>query len=465
MKKKASLLSIFLLSVSFISISCSQDKKDPGEYREISFDELKIEAEKTQYLTSPYTAAEVLFYDTLNQRTISSFREKFFVLDGEWASCYGHSYEQEAIRYLNYSLSSEIKYVERDIDNAYFSFFMNDDGFKAYCDYYDEYVYAQFNSYGQLTYLYATAYDEYQQLEGFILISINYHFDSEVSAEVDTLSTKDMELAYLADDDSYHFVGFNQHVRPNKIIIPDYYDDGIHGEKDVVDIELYPIFKSKYAESLEFGSNISKVFFNQYPNGLRNGGLEEFIVRSNSNYYSYDGILYTGNKQTLLLCPPKKAGTVTLHEETISIGPSAFYNCLLINEINFNSKLLKIESYAFYYCGITDIVIPDTVSSIHNDLFLKCPNLNSIEFGSSITSIMSGMINGCDKLKKVTIKNVTKRLSKMFIMNCFSLEDLNYTGTIEEWKNISFYGEWESGLLERISVVHCSNGDYPLTNN
>ena len=54
--------------------------------------------------------------------------------------------------------------------------------------------------------------------------------------------------------------------------------------------------------------------------------------------------------------------------------------------VNFgpNSKLESIGEYAFYYCDISSITIPDSVTSIGNGAFYNCENLQSIYYDGTI---------------------------------------------------------------------------------
>ncbi|MBQ3596346.1 MAG: leucine-rich repeat protein [Clostridia bacterium] len=84
---------------------------------------------------------------------------------------------------------------------------------------------------------------------------------------------------------------------------------------------------------------------------------------------------------------------------------------------NFNFTL---TSTTFSITGIidktiTEIIVPDCVTSISQGAFDGCDSLTSIEIPDSVTSIGKYAFSGCSSLTKV-----------------------NYTGTIDQWVKISF---------------------------
>ena len=67
-----------------------------------------------------------------------------------------------------------------------------------------------------------------------------------------------------------------------------------------------------------------------------------------------------------------------------------------------------IGNYAFAQCySLTEIVIPDTVTSIGQYAFQSCQAATTVTIGSGVTSIASGAFYGCWELKEVVSKPTT----------------------------------------------------------
>lgn len=85
-----------------------------------------------------------------------------------------------------------------------------------------------------------------------------------------------------------------------------------------------------------------------------------------------------------------KLTQVTIPNGVTSIGSSAFNACNNLTSITIPNSVTSIGSFAFYQCSkLTQVTIPDSVTSIDEGIFWYCYKLESIVIGSGITSIES----------------------------------------------------------------------------
>lgn len=70
----------------------------------------------------------------------------------------------------------------------------------------------------------------------------------------------------------------------------------------------------------------------------------------------------------------------------------------------------KIDDYAFYNMGITNIKIPESVESIGYASFADCNNLETVEISDGLVSIGQSAFLNCAKVKTITIPKSVKTI-------------------------------------------------------
>ena len=165
--------------------------------------------------------------------------------------------------------------------------------------------------------------------------------------------------------------------------------------------------------------------------------------------------------------------SVTIPSSVTSIDYSAFSSCSGLTAVNIPEGVTSIGSYAFYRCsGLTAVTIPNSVTSIDSDAFYGCSGLKSvsitdltswckISFGTntsnplnyahhlymdgeevtnltipnSVTSIGSYAFYGCSGLTSVTIPSSVKYIGNSAFSGCSGLTSVNIS------ENVTYIGE------------------------
>ena len=138
------------------------------------------------------------------------------------------------------------------------------------------------------------------------------------------------------------------------------------------------------------------------------------------------------------------------------------HNLYLNNELVTNlvipDSVTSIGERAFSFCrSLTSVTIPDSVTSIGESAFYYCRSLTSINIPDSVTSIGSNAFYECRSLTSVAIGNGVTSIGNEAFSWCSQLADINYNGSMEEWNKIVKAESWDSSTGNY--VVHCTDGD------
>lgn len=137
----------------------------------------------------------------------------------------------------------------------------------------------------------------------------------------------------------------------------------------------------------------------------------------NKSLKTIDGILYTKDGKTLILCPPQKTGRVEIAEGTETIHQSAFKNCR-INGVKFPESMRRIESSAFCWCRNLKVVeMNDGLEYILDTAFYSCHKLKKVKFAKKLKKIAYGAFYSTD-LKKITLPEGLTRIGANAFARC-----------------------------------------------
>lgn len=94
---------------------------------------------------------------------------------------------------------------------------------------------------------------------------------------------------------------------------------------------------------------------------------------------------------------------VIIPDSATSIGDNVFLNCIGLTNITIGNSITSIGRSAFQNCsGLTSIVIPNSVTSIGMADFMNCTSLTNITIGSGVTSIGQNAFSDCSNLSTIT---------------------------------------------------------------
>ena len=197
--------------------------------------------------------------------------------------------------------------------------------------------------------------------------------------------------------------------------------------------------------------------------------------------------------------------SVTLPNSVTSIGAYAFSECISLTTIYIPSSIKSIAGYAFESCTsltrvhisdiiawckiafytdtttnssnpliyahylylndleVTDVVIPNSITSVGNCVFDGCEGLKSVVIPNSVTSIGNKAFRGCKCLTSINIPNSVTSIGAYAFTSCYNITSINIPNNIKSIGDFTFAS---CKSLKSITIPHCvaSIGKYAFCN-
>ena len=122
---------------------------------------------------------------------------------------------------------------------------------------------------------------------------------------------------------------------------------------------------------------------------------------------------------------------LVIPDSVTSIGAYAFYNCSRLTSISIPDSVTSIGDSAFFKCSrLTSISIPSGVTSIGVYAFRNCSSLTSISIPDSVTSIGGAAFWDCSSLTSISIPSGVTSIEGSAFYNCSSLTSISIPDSV-----------------------------------
>lgn len=294
-----------------------------------------------------------------------------------------------------------------------------------------------------------------------------------------------------------------------EVVLPDSYEgkeyvihkEAFYGSNNLTKITIGKNVKDIGKEAFWGCTNLTEINFNatamkdlddEYaqPFGWHNNEAAEFKVNIGANVTRIPAYLFYENKSITevkfangSVCTEigdgafrscTKLVSVNIPDKMSNIGYAFHFNCDSLSSISVgenNPNYLSIDGNLYskngktlilYAKGKADTVftIPDGVTTIEDNAFFGCDNLESVIIPDSTTTIYSCAFDYCHNLESIIIGNGVKSIGDNCFNSCYDLESIKYRGTEAQWNNISKGAGWDDSAGK---YTHA--GTYTITYN
>jgi hypothetical protein len=128
-----------------------------------------------------------------------------------------------------------------------------------------------------------------------------------------------------------------------------------------------------------------------------------------------------------------------------------YLNGKLVTNLVIPNNVTTISNRAFQTCtSLTSVTIPDSVTSIGDSAFSDCTGLESVTLPNSLTAIDADVFNGCTSLMNINISDNITSIGYRAFKDC--------TALIEQENGVHYVGKWATGCDSDVSSVSLRAG-------
>ena len=172
--------------------------------------------------------------------------------------------------------------------------------------------------------------------------------------------------------------------------------------------------RCKALEEIYIGSGVQALNYHHFD------GCEQLkkinISPKNKRYTSVDGIVYSKDMTVLELVPEGFEGVLEVLPGTLEVQREA------------GTDLPKL----------TAVVIPDSVTFIGGNAFMRCDNIETVVLGSGVEELDSNVFCDCNKLKNLTLNDGLKVIGYGAFSSCWSLESVRVPASVTRIESNAF---------------------------
>ena len=136
-------------------------------------------------------------------------------------------------------------------------------------------------------------------------------------------------------------------------------------------------------------------------------------------------------------------------DSVTSIGGQAFLECSNLKSVTIPNSVTSIREYAFRSSSLTSVTIPDRVTSIGERAFYKCNSLTSVTIGDGVISIGKSAFDICSSLTSVYCKPTTPPAGGQYMFDQSASGRKIYVpyNSVNTYKQAEYWSRYASDIV------------------
>lgn len=149
----------------------------------------------------------------------------------------------------------------------------------------------------------------------------------------------------------------------------------------------------------------------------------------------------------------KEVTEIEIPNSITTIKPYTFQDCIHLTSVTIPQSVTSIKDYAFYGCSaLTSVKIPDSVKEIRYYAFAGCSSLTEIDIPNSVNHLLDGAFSDCSSLTSVTLPKNIGEICNFLFQNCSSLNSIVIGNHI---RSIGIEAFYECESLTSVEIQDC----------